>query len=183
MTKTKTELPAPHPAKYLLADMDKCTGCESCSLACSFVKFKEFNPAYGRIRILKFEESGVDAPVVCQQCEEPRCVEACPRNAMEVKTDNGILVIDRELCDGCGACAVACTYGAISIHPKSGKKNKTVLKCDLCGGDPECVKWCEIKAIEFVDASEKERISKARENLLMARKRFEIEHQTPLWKY
>lgn len=179
----KTTSVKPGPTRYLIADMDKCTGCESCSLACSFVKFKEFNPAYACIRILKFEETGVDAPVVCQQCEEPRCVEACPHNALVVKPDTGILMIDKEACDGCGACAVACTYGAISIHPKSPKKNRTILKCDLCGGDPECTKWCEIKAIELVDAGERERIDKARENLLMARKRFEIEYNTPLWKY
>ncbi|MEW6142476.1 MAG: 4Fe-4S dicluster domain-containing protein [Chloroflexota bacterium] len=180
---TKTSIKSPHPEKYLIADMDKCTGCEACSLACSFIKFREFNPSYACIRILKFEESGVDAPVACQQCEEPRCVEACPRDALVVKPETGILFIDKEACDGCGACAVACTYGAISIHPKSPKKNRVILKCDLCGGDPECIKWCETKAIEFVDASERERIDKARENLLMARKRFEIEHLTPLWKY
>lgn len=173
----------PHPRRYLVADMDLCTGCESCALACSFIKTKEFNPAASRIRILKFEESGVDAPVSCQQCEEPRCVEACPRDALVVKTDTGILVVDENACDGCGICAVACPYGAISTQPGQDKRHKKILKCDLCGGEPECIKWCEIKAIELVDAGEKERLAKGRENLLMARQRYEIEHHAPLWKY
>jgi Fe-S-cluster-containing hydrogenase component 2 len=163
--------------------MDLCTGCEACELACSFIKDREFNWAASRIRILKFEEAGVDAPVFCQQCEAPRCVEACPRHALVVKEETGILVVDEKACDGCGICAVACPFGAISLHPQSGKRHKTILKCDLCGGDPECVKWCEIKAIEMVDAGEQERIAKGRENLLMARQRYEIEHRAQLWKY
>jgi Fe-S-cluster-containing hydrogenase component 2 len=110
-------------------------------------------------------------------------VEACPRYALVVNADTGILVVDEETCDGCGICAVACPYGAISIQPGGEKRHKKVLKCDLCGGDPECVKWCEIKAIEMLDAGEKERLAKGREDLLMARQRYELEHHAPLWKY
>jgi len=168
----------------LIADMDKCTGCQACSLACSFVKYKEFNPAFARVRILKFDESGVDAPIVCQQCEEPRCMEACPRNAIIWQAGTGIIVIDDAACDGCGICATACPYAAISVHPASaGKRNKVMLKCDLCGGNPECIKWCETGAIQYVSIASQEQIKKAREDLIMARKRFEIEYHTPLWKY
>ena len=176
---------APTQLRYrLIADMDKCTGCEACSLACSFAKYGVFSPSYARVRILKFEESGVDAPVVCQQCEDARCMEACPKKAIVRRPETGILVIDEATCDGCGICAVACPYGAISVHPKSpSKKNKVMLKCDLCGGNPECVKWCETKALQLVPVEEQERIKQARENLIMAKKRFEIETRIPLWKY
>jgi len=181
MAETKTV--NPRPRQYLVADMDKCTGCESCALACSFIKNREFSWDASRIRILKFEESGVDAPVFCQQCEEPRCVEACPRHALVVKEGTGILVIDEKACDGCGICALACPYGAISVQPGADKRHKRLLKCDLCGGDPECVKWCEIGAIQMVEAGEIERLARGREELLMARQRYEIEHRAPLWKY
>jgi len=174
----------------LIADMDKCTGCGSCALACSFAKTNTFHPGHGRIRVLKLDESGVDAPVFCQQCEEPRCVEACPKGALVRRPENGILVIDEQTCDGCAICAVACPYGAIAVRPEvdhvskqSGKKNRQMLKCDLCGGQPQCVKWCETGALAYVGVEEQGRIKQARENLIMVKKRFEIEHRIPLWKY
>jgi len=172
----------------LIADMDKCTGCGACTLACSFAKTGAFHPGYGRIRILKLDESGVDAPVFCQQCEDPRCVEACPKGALVRQPETGILVIDEQTCDGCAICAVACPYGAIAASPEAspvstGKKKRVILKCDLCGGEPQCVKWCETGALQYVGVEEEERIKRAREALIMVKKRFEIDHRIPLWKY
>ena len=69
------------------------------------------------------------------------------------------------------------------MHPESSKKNRVMLKCDLCGGSPQCAAWCETGALQYVSVDEAELIKEARENLIMAKKRFEIEHQTPLWKY
>jgi len=155
----------------------------ACALACSFKKFGVFGPEYSRVRVLKIEESGVDCPILCQQCEEARCMEACPKDAIVRDTDTGIIVIDEAICDGCSICLVACPYGAITVHPESSRKKRVVLKCDLCGGEPECLRWCEPGAIQYVSVDEAELIKEARENLVLFKKRYEIEHQTPLWKY
>ena len=169
--------------KRLIVDIDKCTGCRACVLACSFVKEQVFNPELARIMVLKFETAGVDAPLFCQQCEEPRCVEACPIDAIVYRPESGILVIDAGVCDGCGACLVACPYAAIFKFPGETNKEDRILKCDLCDGAPECVGWCETEALQYVDAAEVDLIREARENLVLVRKRFEIEEGTPLWRY
>lgn len=168
--------------KRLIVDMNKCTGCTACVLACSSIRMGVFSPSYARTRVLKLEASGVDAPVFCQQCEVPRCMEACPRNAIVRQPDTGIIEIDAKLCDRCLACAVACPYGAVSATPEN-RKTRTILKCDLCHGNPSCIAWCDTKAIQYVDVSETELIKQARENMLMIKQRFEIEQRTPLWRH
>lgn len=170
-------------AKRLIVDINKCTGCIACTLVCSFTKFGVFGPEYSRIRVLKFEEAGVDCPIFCQQCEDARCMEACPKDAIIRDTETGIIVIDEQVCDGCSICMVACPYGAIFVHPESSRKKTLMLKCDLCGGNPQCVTWCETGALQYVGVDEAQLIKEARENLVMAKKRFEIEHHTLLWRY
>ena len=169
-------------SQRLVVDLDKCTGCRACVLACSFVKDRVFNPERARITVLKLETAGLDAPLFCQQCEEPRCVEACPKEAI-VRDASGILLIDPQICDNCGACLVSCPYAAIFQYRGETRKDVQVLKCDLCRGNPECVSWCETGALQYVDVSETELIRVARENMVLARKRFEIELGFPLWRY
>ncbi len=165
----------------LIADIDKCTGCRSCTLVCAFVKHGVFSAELARIRVLKFEDGGVDAPIFCQQCEAPRCVEACPRDAIVHQPESGILRVDNAACDGCAACLVACPYGAISL-PADKVSGKLALMCDLCGGEPRCIPWCETGALKRLPVTETAAITHARDDMVMARKRFEIEHGAPLWK-
>jgi len=153
-------------------------------LACSYNKTGIFNPEYSRIRILKFEESGVDAPIFCQQCEKPQCVDACPQHALSKNPVTGMVDHNDTLCNGCGICVMACPYGAVSAVPSNRAKGRAVLKCDLCGGERECVKWCEIQAIRYVDIEdEAEKQKTSQEDMILAKKRFEIEHRSPIWKY
>ena len=56
--------------------------------------------------------------------------------------------LDLKTCIGCHDCVVACPFGAMRIDPHDDQ----VFKCDLCGGDPECAKWCPTGAIQCVDA-------------------------------
>jgi len=126
--------PGAQLTKRLIVDVNQCTGCTACSLACSFKKFGLFSPEYSRIKVIKLEDSGVDAPLFCQQCEDARCIEACPKDAIVHDSGTGIIVIDAAICDNCGICLVSCPYGAISMH-QSSKKDRLILKCDLCGGD------------------------------------------------
>lgn len=50
---------------------------------------------------------------------------------------------------GCRLCLIYCPFGAIAYSPARGE----VMKCEFCDGDPTCVKYCETKAIRFMDAS------------------------------
>lgn len=167
----------------LIVDLNQCTGCMACALACSFAKFGVFSPECSRIKIIKLEDSGVDAPLFCQQCEQARCMEACPKDAIVRDGETGIIIIDDEVCDGCGICLPSCQYGTISMHRGPSKKARLILKCDLCRGDPQCLAWCETGALQYVSVDEAEGIREAREDMIMAKKRFEIELKTPLWKY
>jgi len=58
----------------------------------------------------------------------------------------GAVVIDEQKCIGCKACVTACPFGAILLTPEG-----TLIKCDLCKGDPKCVKYCYFGAIKFVE--------------------------------
>lgn len=131
--------------RVLVAYSERCTGCRLCELVCSLVHEGECNPSKSRIHINRWELEGVDIPMFCMQCEDAPCAQVCPVEAMPRVPETGALVIDEELCFGCKLCASACPFGAIVLRPE-GKP----VKCDLCQGDPECVKFCETKAIEYV---------------------------------
>lgn len=134
----------PELGKQLTIDMDKCTGCRMCEMACSLEKERECNRAYSRIRVVKLNE-GMDMPVVCLQCEDPVCEKVCPVKAI-TRDSNGALVIDYESCVGCKKCLTSCPIGATWLDPRS----KKIIKCDLCNGDPTCVKFCQPNAIDFI---------------------------------
>lgn len=130
--------------RQLVIDIDKCTGCRMCEMACSLEKEGQCGREFSRIKIVKQGE-GVDVPIVCLQCEDPVCLKVCPVNAITKETAGGVM-IDYDLCIGCKVCLALCPLGAESIDPKS----KRIVKCDLCKGSPVCVKFCQTKAIDFV---------------------------------
>jgi Fe-S-cluster-containing hydrogenase component 2 len=133
--------------KLLAIDLEKCTGCRNCELACSIKHTSTFNPGRSRIQILKDETKSIIIPVVCLHCENPLCQDACPNSA--IQSDKlGTLYVQEDICIGCQNCVTACIYGGIEIDPLTRK----AIKCDLCGGDPACVKACDYKAISYVDS-------------------------------
>jgi len=81
---------------------------------------------------------GVEVIHLCAQCDDYPCVEACPVEALRVDEETKAVLVDRERCTGCGACIEACPGQVPFLHPGDGK----AVICDLCGGDPECVKVC-----------------------------------------
>lgn len=133
----------------LSIDYDKCTGCRSCEMACSIAHEKTFNPARGRIQVVKQERENIIAPIVCLQCDSPLCQDACPNGAI-VRNELGVLYVERETCVGCMNCTTACIYGGIAIDPITRK----AIKCDLCLGDPKCVGACEYGAISYLAKEE-----------------------------
>lgn len=132
--------------KVLVISPEKCIGCGSCELACSFVKEGEFRPALSRISVYRFE-AGVNVPMTCQQCDEAPCMDVCKAKAI-TRDENNVVQVDHEKCIGCRMCVMACPFGNMSYD----RREKVAIKCDQCGQDPECVKFCPTGALEFVPA-------------------------------
>ena len=122
--------------KFILFEPEKCIGCRTCALACSFQHEEEFNPSLSRINTLWLSDIGRFATVTCQQCEQPMCAEACPMNAIRVDKQTTSVVVDDALCIGCRSCFIACPFGIPLIHRTKG----SMIKCDLCLGIPSVSK-------------------------------------------
>lgn len=147
--------------KVLRVDVNQCTSCQSCVMACSLKKEGVFSSFKSRINILSDESRCFNVPDICEHCEFPPCVPVCPTNAITKNNENGIVKIDMELCIGCGKCSEACPFDSIKI------RNEKAYKCDLCNGDPECVKVCYAYALQYVEKQpatirEKERLADER---------------------
>jgi len=86
---------------------------------------------------------GMEPPLnkvsVCTLCEA--CVKACEPGAI-VLNEKGYLELKKELCTHCGACAEACPHNVIWFD-----EDENPILCDMCGGDPQCVRWCKYDAI------------------------------------
>jgi len=130
--------------KFVSYDPEKCVGCRVCEYVCSLEKEKVFNPTLSRIRTLRIYPN-TNASLACRLCEDAPCVIACPRKALEQSKENGVILVDDDKCDGCGWCIEACDFGTITLMPDK----KTVAICDLCDGEPKCVKWCPEEALEL----------------------------------
>lgn len=129
----------------LVLKPEVCTGCRLCESVCSFHHEKVANPILSRIKVIKDELRGLDVPFVCLQCEDAPCISICPVGALSKNKDTGATILDDSLCIGCKACTIVCPFGAISINP-TGK----LFLCDLCDGDPQCVKFCTTKAVDYI---------------------------------
>lgn len=86
-------------------------------------------------------------PKLCNQCENPPCVQVCPVGAT-YQTPDGVVLVDRTWCIGCGYCIMACPYGVRFFHPKY----HTAEKCNFCyhritkGLKTACVQACPFGA-------------------------------------
>ncbi len=136
------EMPA-LPAR-MLVDSDACSGCLACEAACSFARADRFAPAQSCIFVQK-EEPGIDHPNVCRQCGNAACVSGCPEGALSRDEQTTAVLCDHDKCTQCGVCMQRCPFGALRRDPVSGHP----LFCDLCGGDPACVRSCATGAISY----------------------------------
>jgi len=152
-------------AKYgMVIDLNRCTRVRTCYVACkkehnilAHPKDDEHPYEYYRLRYVEWEWGKYPTvrrafiPLLCMHCEDPICMRFCPVDAISQR-DNGITIIDKGRCNGCGICAAICPYGALYIGP-DGKADG----CDFCadrleeGLKPRCVAECSSGAILFGD--------------------------------
>lgn len=134
--------------KSLHINPDKCTGCLQCEIACSMEHTGAFSLVNSSIKIFKFHDEGRFVPYTCTQCAEAWCLKACPVDAISLDSVTGAKVVNEATCVGCKVCTIACPFGTVNYSVDTGK----VFKCDLCGGDPQCVEACPTSAITYIDA-------------------------------
>ena len=181
-----TMLPKPQPGAKklgLVIDLDTCVGCHACAVSC-----KEWNgggvagvlPDYDKYgsepdgvwlnRVHSFETASegcsrtVNLPRSCLHCEDAACVTVCPTGASYKRAEDGIVLIDTDICIGCKLCSWACPYGAREFDEDSG----VMRKCTLCVDriydqklpeaerEPACVASCPARARHFGDLADPE---------------------------
>ena len=135
--------------KIIAVDAAVCSGCRICEMVCSIKHEGVVNPSRSRIHVFQHENVLLEVPIVCQKCETPSCAAVCPVNAIRRDEKLGGVFIDYDRCTGCKMCLVVCPFGAMGFDAIGHK----VTNCDLCDGDPECVKFCSTKAIQYVEAT------------------------------
>jgi len=143
--------------KVLQIDFEKCTGCRLCELVCSVFHDGVSNAARSRIKVIKWESEGVYIPMACQQCQDAPCMIICPTNAIFRDEELNRVMVNQDKCIGCRSCVAVCPFGAMNFNVIDRK----VFKCDFCDGDPQCVRFCEVKAVEYIEA-DRVSISKTR---------------------
>lgn len=137
--------PKKDPMKFLFAERHNCTGCRACEYACSLFHTGTVRPSLSRIYVFKYKDV-IDVPVLCWHCTDHPCIEACPTTPKAIHADpthNGI-ILNEKICLGikCMKCQEACPAKYVRVNPDNGQP----LLCDMCKGDPECVKACHAQA-------------------------------------
>jgi anaerobic dimethyl sulfoxide reductase subunit B (iron-sulfur subunit) len=135
-------------------DLDRCVQCHACEIACKAHNGVELGIKWRQVVGMwtgKYPDL-IHRTITysCMHCGVPDCLEACPTGAIIKRTEDGIVLVDRELCNGCGVCAEVCPYGV----PQFGQDG-IMQKCDLCvdrlvqGKQPACVATCPSEALRF----------------------------------
>src|SRR5215471_12278747 len=176
-----TTLPAPtaHQKKLgLVIDLDTCVGCHACAVNCkewnasghsaplTDLQAYEADPSgvwFNRIHTFEAGEGAdsrtVHFPRSCLHCEQPACVTVCPTGASYKRAEDGIVLVNADICIGCKLCSWACPYGAREFDEDQGVMKKCTLCIDRIYNDnlapeerqPACVMVCPTRARSFGD--------------------------------
>ena len=167
-----TCLPAPSAKKLgLVIDLDTCVGCQACATSCKewntqgySAPLTDANPRsadplgtwLNRIHGYEVKEADnensriVNFPRSCLHCETPACVTVCPTGASYKRAEDGIVLVNPDVCIGCKLCSWACPYGAREYDYSHGVMKKCTLCVDRIYNEnfveedrvPACVKAC-----------------------------------------
>jgi Fe-S-cluster-containing dehydrogenase component len=162
----------------LVIDLDTCVGCQGCATSCKewnssghsapLPDYKPYSAGaegvwFNRVHSYEAGEGAegrtVHFPRSCLHCETPACVTVCPTGASYKRGEDGIVLIDHDICIGCGLCAWACPYGAREMDEDQGVMKKCTLCVDRIYNEtipeaqrqPACVLACPTKARHFGD--------------------------------
>lgn len=145
----------------MVVDTTRCMGCQTCVVTCKISNEVPGDIYWGHLLNRDNEDASPYQPVgtypkvtmnfrptLCNHCAEPACVETCPTGAMHKREDNGAVVVDQEVCIGCGTCVKACPYEV----PQLDSENSVSSKCTMCfdrqdnDHKPWCVQSCPAEA-------------------------------------
>jgi formate dehydrogenase iron-sulfur subunit len=193
MTSPSSE-PAGQPRMGFFTDTSVCIGCKACEVACKewnnvpedglMLTGMSYDNSVGlgadTWRHVAFIEQGAVTSAdddgsmrwlmssdVCKHCTHAACLDVCPTGAL-FRTEFGTVVVQEDICNGCGYCIPACPYGVIDQREGDGR----AWKCTLCydrigdGLEPACAKACPTNSIQFGELDElRERAAKRVEQL------------------
>ncbi len=144
-------------------DSSRCSGCKTCQVSCKDKNELDVGPKFRRV----YEYGGGSwvksgngwlnntytyyLSIACNHCDDPTCVKGCPTGAMHKREQDGLVVVNQDICVGCRYCELRCPYGA----PQFDEKKQLMTKCDGCfdrvekGLQPTCVESCPQRALDF----------------------------------
>lgn len=152
-------------------DSSICIGCKACEVAC-----KEWNhvpddglnwtansydntgslgaDTWRHVAFIEEKRNGQFSWLmnsdVCKHCTDAACLEVCPTGAI-FRTEYGTVVVQSDICNGCGYCVAACPFGVVERRERDGR----AFKCTMCydrlhiGEQPACAKACPTQSITF----------------------------------
>ena len=141
----------------IFVDKTLCSGCRVCEMVCSNLNCEGRNTSsLARLSVEKEYIKGDYGPKVCYQCSDPPCLKVCPVGALQVEERSGAFtrIIDDSLCIGCQQCIEACQQYFRPPRPKFDVQKRQSIKCHLCFGDPQCVKFCPTGALRVEHSEE-----------------------------
>jgi DMSO reductase iron-sulfur subunit len=143
--------------KGFLFDLNKCTGCNACQIACSIENEVEFGLNWRQVNTFN-ESKHPDIPVfnlstACNHCLDPPCLTYCPAKTIAKDMETGAVNIDADACIGCKYCSWVCPYDSPVYNETKG----IMEKCTFCNHrleenlDPACVALCPTTALQLAD--------------------------------